>query len=36
MKSLHLTFGIVAAVVIGYALGIYFPAIGNSIKAKLP
>jgi uncharacterized protein YneF (UPF0154 family) len=33
MKSHLLT--VVLALVIGYALGVYFPSIGNTIRAKV-
>ena len=33
MKSWHL--GIIVAVLIGYALGIFFPGVGQTAKAKL-
>ena len=32
MKSWHV--GIVVALVVGYALGILFPSIGTSLRAK--
>lgn len=33
MKSWHV--GIVVAVLIGYVLGVMFPAVGNSLKSKV-
>lgn len=33
MKSWHL--GIVLALLIGYAVGILFPSVGQSLKAKI-
>lgn len=33
MKSWH--FGIIIAVLVGYALGLYFPAIGNKVRGTV-
>ncbi len=32
MKSWHI--GIIVAVLVGYALGIFFPSVGLTLKAK--
>jgi hypothetical protein len=33
MKSWHL--GIVIALVVGYAIGVMWPSIGNTVKSKI-
>lgn len=33
MKSWHI--GIVVALIIGYAIGVLFPAVGQGVKAKI-
>jgi hypothetical protein len=33
VKSWH--WGIIIAVIVGYALGLYFPTFGNSLKSKV-
>lgn len=33
MKSWH--FGLILAILAGYILGIFFPSVGTSLKAKL-